>query len=100
MKTSPLKRVTIVGASSLEEVLIKDLQRFGVKGYTYDRVHGVGAKGIRPNEWVGPNTRFEIVVAPEEADKLMEFLADTYYESYALLAWMDDVQVLRPDLFS
>ena len=99
MKTVPLKRLTIVGENSLEERMVKEIHELGATGYTYTVVHGEGARGTRPSTWNGPNAKIEVIATPEVADRLLEHIAKNYFESYAVIAYLDDVQVVRPEKF-
>jgi nitrogen regulatory protein PII len=99
MKTVTLKRVTIVGENSLEERMVKEAHELGATGYTYTVVHGEGAKGLRPSTWNGPNAKIEIIATAEIAERILEHVAKNYFESYAVIAYVDDVQVVRPEKF-
>ena len=99
MQTFAMKRVTIVGENSFEERLVKELHELGATGYTYTVVHGEGARGARPSTWNGPNAEIEVIVTPAVADRILEHVAKNYFESHAIIAYADDVQVIRPEKF-
>jgi len=99
MKTVPMKRVTIVGENSLGHQIVKEVHDMGATGYTYTVVHGEGARGTRPNRWEGPNAKIEVVANSELARKIMEHIAMKYFDHYAIIVFMDDVEVLRGEKF-
>ena len=99
MKTVPLKRVTIVSENSLEERIVKEIHDLGATGYTYTVVHGEGARGIRPSTWNGPNAKIEVIAPPEVAERILEHVARNYFESYAVIAYLDEVTVVRAEKF-
>ena len=99
MKTVPMKRITIVGENAMEEKLVKDIHDLGATGYTYTVVHGEGARGVRPNTWNGPNAKIEVIATPEVAERILQYVAQNYFESHAVIAYLDDVQVVRGEKF-
>jgi hypothetical protein len=78
---------------------LAELHELGATGYTYTVVHGEGAKGPRPSTWNGPNAKIEVIVTPAVADRILEHVAKNYFESHAVIAYLDDVQVVRAEKF-
>jgi hypothetical protein len=99
MNTTPVKRVTVIAAQSLQETLISEIRSLGANGYTYVVVQGAGTSGVRPNEWSGPNGRLEVITTAEVADRILEHVAARYFEHYPLIAYVDEVHVLRPEKY-
>jgi len=99
MKTTVVKHVTIVGPQSLQAALISEVRNLGAKGYTYTAVYGHGERGMRPNDWTGPNGKLEVITSEEVADRILEYIAARYFNDYPLIAYVDDVHVLRPEKF-
>jgi len=99
MKTIPMKRLTIIGENSLEYLVVQDAHELGATGFTYTVVHGHGEKGTRPNRWQGPNAKIEIIATPEVAQRIFEHVAKKYFDDYAMIAFLDDVEVLRGEKF-
>jgi len=100
MKMVPMKRVTIVGDDAVERQIVKEVHDLGATGYTYTVVHGEGARGTRPSHWEGPNAKIEVIATPEVAQRILEHVAQTYFEHYAVIAFLDDVEVLRGEKFT
>jgi nitrogen regulatory protein P-II 2 len=45
------------------------------------------------------NTKIEVIATPEVAQKIFEHVVLHYFDNYALIAFFDDVEVLRGDKF-
>lgn len=99
MKTIAMKRVTIVADNALQRVIVKELSGLGATGYTYTVVHGEGAKGIRPSRWEGPNAKIEVIGTLEVVHRILEHVSKNYFERYAVIVFLDDVEVLRGSKF-
>jgi len=94
-----MTKLTVVSESLLREQLIKLMRQAGAKGFTITQADGEGSRGVRATEWEGPNTRIESIVSAAVADKIIDQLADSYFEDYAVIAWMSDVTVWRAKKF-
>jgi nitrogen regulatory protein P-II 2 len=99
MKTTPMKLVTIVAEAVLEAQLLEEITAAGSKGYTLDRVRGEGSRGVRASEWEGKNVQIETLVAPEVAERILEFLAERYFPHYAVVAYVENVEVVRGEKY-
>ncbi len=100
MRTTPLKLVTVVAEALLEDRLVQDLRRCGARGYTVTGAHGEGSRGVRASDWEGGNVRVEVLVGPEVADRILELLAEAYFPRFAVVAFLQDVQVVRGDKYA
>lgn len=98
MKAS-MTKLTVVSESLLREELLKLMRQAGAKGFTITQADGEGSRGVRATEWEGPNTRIETIVSPQVADDIIDQLANSYFEDYAVIAWMSDVTVWRAKKF-
>jgi hypothetical protein len=99
MKTVPLKRVTIIADETVQYRIVKEIHELGATGYSYYVVHGDGAKGERPRHAVSANAKIEIIATPEVAHRILEHVAQHYFDKYAIIAYMDDVEVIRGEKF-
>lgn len=100
MSKSLRKLVTVVCEAALEGVLIKDIQRLGARGYTITDARGKGARGVRSASWDAiSNIRIEIVCDTATAQAIATYMEEHYYENYAMILVMSDVEVLRPEKF-
>ena len=97
------KRVllTVITEAALESVLLKDLGSLGIRGYTLMDVRGKGSRGVRDGQLQeSANIRIETVVTEQKAKLLLNHLAQHYYDHYAMIAFMREVDILRPEKFT
>jgi nitrogen regulatory protein P-II 2 len=100
MKTVPLRKVTIVAEALLESRLLGDVLDCGARGFTLTEVRGEGSRGVRASEWEGRNVRIETLVAPDVADRILAHVAEVYFPRFAVVAWVEDVEVVRGDKYA
>lgn len=94
------KIVTIVTEAAIESQLLKDLEDLKATGYTITDARGKGSRGVRNAGWeTSGNIRIEVICDTALADKIANYVKDKYYENYAMVIFMSDVIVLRPDKF-
>lgn len=99
MNTTTLKIVTIVTERILEARLLRKIEELGAKGYTLTQAAGKGSRGVRASEWEGPDTRIETLVSEEVAEKIVDYIAETFFEHYAVIVYVQDAQVVRGDKY-
>ena len=99
MQTSNVKLVTIVAESVLTDRLLRDIRAAGAKGYTRSDVRGEGSRGRRVGDVEGANVRLECLVSAETAEAILTALNEGYFENYAIVAWVEDVAVVRGDKY-
>ncbi len=100
MTLSKKTLLTIVTEANLESLLLRDLERLGVKGYTLTDARGKGSRGVRNSDWdEAKNLRIEIVCARELAEKVLAHLMERYYAHYAMIAFLSEVEVMRAEKF-
>lgn len=94
------KLVTIICEADLEHALSDDLMRLGVHGYTVTDARGRGHHGVREASWShSSNIRIEVVCDEKVAVLIAEHLKECYYRNFAMILFMSDVEVLRPEKF-
>lgn len=100
MESSKRKLLTIITEAALEDTLETDLNTLGAKGYTILDARGSGHNGLRSANWdASKNIRIEVICSEEVADKVVGHLQKTYYKNYAMILFLTNVEVLRPDRF-
>jgi nitrogen regulatory protein P-II 2 len=99
METVVLKRVVIIGDCDLEARLLKDILALGATGYTCYSVRGRGGRGVRPRYEKTGNLKIEVIASREVAQKILEHVAENYFEDYAMIGFIDDVEVLKGQHF-
>ena len=99
MELVPLKLVTIVAESLLEKRLVEEVKRLGAKGYTITPARGEGSRGIRSVDWEGQNIRLETIVSEEVALRILQRLEEEYFPHYAVIAYVENVWVVRGEKY-
>jgi nitrogen regulatory protein PII len=99
MRTVPLKRVTIIAEAVLEQRLLDDLRELGARGYTITEARGEGTRGVRASEWEGKSVKIETLVSAEVAARLLERLAERYFEHYSVVGYLETVEVVRGEKY-
>lgn len=100
MKLYRSRLVTIVTEAALELNLTQDIERLGAHGYTITDARGKGHRGARNAGWdASANIRIEIVCDAQVAEAIVAHLKEHYYDNYAMIQYISDVEVLRSDKF-
>jgi nitrogen regulatory protein P-II 2 len=97
--THQMRLITIVAEEVLENHLIRDLKTAGASGWTVSTAHGQGSRGLRSGTSGGGNIRIETVVTEEVADHILERLAEHWFPQYSVVAWVENVQVVRGEKY-
>lgn len=97
MQLYPLKLVTVVGESVIMEDIAEEGARLGATGYTMTEVNGHGSRSARNvASTTGARTmKVEFVVPGDLAVKILTHISHQYFDDYAVIAWLSDVQVVR-----
>jgi nitrogen regulatory protein P-II 2 len=98
-KTAPMKRLTIIGDDDVAYRIITEIEQLGATGFTNYVVHGKGHSGVRPRHGESSNAKIEIIATPEVAHRILDHVATNYFEHYAMIAFLDDVEVVRGSKF-
>lgn len=100
MHADARKLVTIVTEAALERRLVDDLKRLGAHGYTISDARGEGSRGVRNAGWEATgNIRVEVICDEATAEAIAAHLKAVYYANYAMILYLSDVGVLRPQKF-
>lgn len=94
------KLLTIITEAALENLVLKDLEHLGAHGYTVSDARGKGTRGARTSNWdTNSNIRIEVVCDETTAHAIASHLQAHYYDNYAMILFLADVEVLRPQKF-
>lgn len=100
MQPETKKLLTIVTEAAIEANLTAELKRLGAGGYTIVDARGSGSRGVRDAGWASSgNIRIEVVCEPAVAARIADHLRENYYENFAMILYLSDVSVLRPEKF-
>lgn len=94
------KLLTVITESALETRLIADIEKLGAHGCTITDARGKGRRGVRNASWeASGNIRMEVICDAKIADAIANHLRERYYDNYAMILTLTDVEVLRPEKF-
>ncbi len=100
MEFARKKLVTIICEAGLEARIGDDVERLGAHGYTVSDARGRGARGTREAGWpASGNVRVEVICEEVVARAIVEHLQARYFDHYAMVLHVTDVEVLRPAKF-
>ncbi len=100
MDAHPRKLLTIITEAALESLLTQELVALGAHGYTITDARGKGDRGVRSAGWeASSNIRIEVVCDAVTAERIAGHLREQYYANYAMILYLTDVEVLRPQKF-
>ena len=97
MQLFPLKLVTVVGETVIMDDVAEEGMKLGATGYTQSEVNGHGSRSTRNvgSPRSGRTTKVEFVVPTAVAEAILTHISHQYFEHYAIIAWVSDVQVVR-----
>lgn len=94
------KLLTVITESAIERDLLTDMERLGAHGYTVTDARGKGSRGVRDAGWgEAGNIRVEVLCDDATAQAIALHLRMRYYDNYAMILFMSDVEILRPEKF-
>jgi len=100
MEFARKKLVTIICEAGLEARIGADLERLGAHGYTVSDARGRGARGTREAGWpASGNIRVEVICDEPAARAIAAHLQASYFEHYAMVLYLGEVEVLRDAKF-
>ena len=100
MESTARKLLTIITEAVLESRICEDLDDLGASGYTIVNARGRGSRGVRDAGWSSSgNIRIDVVCRAELAERILTSLRERYYDNYAMIMYVGDVDVMRADKF-
>jgi hypothetical protein len=95
MQLYTLTLVTIIAETILREPIIHKILELGATGVSYHSTGGTGSRHTRHDEVLGENVQIKVVCPKSTAEAILTFVSHHYFENYACIAWMNDVEVVR-----
>jgi len=100
MKLYDVKLLTVTCEILAQKNVIDILSKHKIKGYTSYEVEGNGSRGLRgqglKNE---KNVKVEVIMQKEKLQDVVEEIARTLFTNFAIVLYVSDVGVLRPEKF-
>ncbi len=92
--------LTVITEAVIEEALLRDLEKLGVRGYTVTDARGRGSRGVRDGAYdAAANIRIEVICARPLAESAAKHIQTLYYANYAMVAFLHDIEIFRPEKF-
>ena len=92
--------LTVITEAAIEESLLTDLEKLGVRGYTVTDARGRGGRGVRDATWGEvSNIRLEVICTRVLAELVLNHIQNHYYANYAMVAFLQNIEILRPEKF-
>ena len=96
-----IRRVTVYADATLESALLPRFLALGARGYTVTDCRGKGEHETVQNPFssVHNRVRIELLVLPEQAEKILAFLQTGQFKNQAVTSCMDTVQIAASEHF-
>ncbi len=95
-----IRRVTVYADASLEESLLAKFAELGSNGYTVVDCRGKGEHSVVKAFFSEvSHVRIEVLVQPAVAERIIDLLASGQFQSRAVAACMETVQVAAGERF-
>jgi len=98
-------KVVIITEKLIQEKVRKLIESAGASGYTVTPAGGKGARGIRSTNRASvvdefSNVKIEVITgSPEVANRIADEVAETFFENYSGITYLEQVEILRPHKF-
>lgn len=92
--------LTVITEQPLERPLVQCVMEHGASGYTLTEARGQGRRGLRSADFEqGGNIRLEVICEEDIARQIAETLHQKYFDDFAMVLYLQEVDVLRPEKF-
>ncbi len=95
MQLYSLKLVTVVAEEVLKDQLVRKILELGATGASYHSTEGTGSRTARHDDVFGENFQLKVVCPQDVAERILTYISHHYFDDYAIVAWVSDVQVVR-----
>lgn len=99
------KKIVIITEKIIAPKVAQTIEKFGATGYTITAAGGKGSRGVRNqgNSSIFDtftNVKIEVIVNDlDKAENIMNEVAQNYFENYAGITYIENVDILRPQKF-
>lgn len=91
---------TVITEAAIEEPLLRDLEKLGMRSYTVSDARGCGSRGVRDGAFdAATNIRVEVICSRALAESVVLHIQAHYYANYAMVAYLQEVEIFRPEKF-
>ena len=101
MKLYTTKLLTVTCEILAKPNIIEILKKNNVSGYTSYEVDGQGSKGTRGEGFRNEkNIKIEVILSQNKCSDIVEEIARTMFSDFAIIVYVSDVGVIRPEKFT
>lgn len=102
--THRAEKIVIITEKVIAEDVADLIMESGATGYTICNAGGRGSRGIRSGGRavmdLFSNVKIEVIISSKEkAEEIADKVADTYFENYSGIVYLEGVEILRPQKF-
>lgn len=103
--TYQAKKIVIITEKLIRDGVLAIVEAQGAKGYTVFSAGGKGGRQIRSQDRprvvdAFENVQIEVITSEEIANRIAEQVAAQYFENYSGIAYLENVEILRPAKFA
>lgn len=104
MERHPAKKIVIITEKLILEKVAHLIEECGATGYTITGAGGKGSRGVRADRGGASdafvNIKFEIITSSaEKAERIIQSVAEKFFQNYSGIVYLEDVEILRPQKF-
>ena len=106
MSLHKAKKIVIITEKMISRGVRNIIEECGATGYTIVTAGGKGSRNVRSTSDRASviddfaNVKLEVIVNDQNmAQKIVDAVADKYFENYPGITYVEDVEILRPDKF-
>ncbi len=99
-------KVVIITEKLIFEGVARIIEEAGASGYTMVTAGGKGSRGMRSTTGRASvvdaftNVKIEVITASKEmAEAIADTVAETYFDNYSGVTYLEEVEILRPHKF-
>jgi len=98
-------KVVIITEKIILEKVAKVIESAGARGYTVTPAGGKGSRGVRSTSRANVidelgNVKIEVITSTKEAaNRIADEVAETFFENYSGITYLEPVEILRPHKF-
>lgn len=100
MKLYNVKLLTITCEILAQKNILEILKNHKITGYTTYEVDGDGTRGLRGQGFKNEkNVKVEVIMHEEKLSDVVEEISRTLFANFAIVLYVSDIGVLRPEKF-
>lgn len=98
-------KVVIITEKIILGKVTKLIEAAGARGYTVTPAGGKGSRGVRSTSRAAvidelSNVKIEVIIGSKNAaNRIADEVAETFFDNYSGITYLEEVEVLRPHKF-